>query len=59
MGPVLVRHPLHALLAREHTTAATYLKRVADRHQALGYGQMVGPPQGEALPVDRRAPNRK
>ncbi|WP_237307983.1 tetratricopeptide repeat protein [Streptomyces alboflavus] len=41
MSPVLVRHPLHALLAREHTTAAAYLKRVADRHQALGYGQMA------------------
>jgi hypothetical protein len=35
---VLVRHPL---LAREHTTAAAYLKRVADRHRALGYGQMA------------------
>ncbi|MCC2275502.1 transcriptional regulator [Streptomyces sp. ET3-23] len=41
MGPVLVRHPLHALLAREQTTASAYLKRVADRHRALGYGQMA------------------
>ncbi|MFF0741557.1 transcriptional regulator [Streptomyces sp. NPDC004111] len=41
MSPVLVRHPLHALLAREHTTASAYLKRVADRHQALGFGQMA------------------
>ncbi|MEV6673442.1 transcriptional regulator [Streptomyces sp. NPDC051162] len=41
MSPVLERHPLHTLLARERTTAAAYLKRVADRHQALGYGQMA------------------
>ncbi|GAA3044398.1 tetratricopeptide (TPR) repeat protein [Streptomyces olivoverticillatus] len=41
MGPVLERHPLRSLLAREHTTAAAYLKRVADRHQVLGYGQMA------------------
>lgn len=41
MGPVLVRHPLQALLARERTTAAAYLRRVAERHQALGFGQMA------------------
>lgn len=41
MNPVLVRHPLHAVLAREQTTASAYLKRVADRHRALGYGQMA------------------
>ncbi|MEU8954998.1 transcriptional regulator [Streptomyces sp. NPDC048518] len=41
MSPVLVRHPLHELLAREQTTAAAYLKKVADRHQALGYGHMA------------------
>ncbi|MEU4199196.1 transcriptional regulator [Streptomyces sp. NPDC026294] len=41
MVPVLERHPLHALLARERTTAAAYLKRLADRHRALGYGQMA------------------
>ncbi|WP_240001150.1 tetratricopeptide repeat protein [Streptomyces sp. ST1015] len=41
MNPVLVRHPLHALLVREQTTAAAYLKRVADRHRTLGYGQMA------------------
>lgn len=41
MNPVRSRHPLHALLAREQTTAAAYLKRVADHHRALGYGQMA------------------
>jgi len=41
MDPVLVRHPLHALLVHERTTATAWLKRVADRHRSLGYGQMA------------------
>ncbi|GAA3386359.1 transcriptional regulator [Streptomyces racemochromogenes] len=34
-------HPLTTLMARHGLTAAGYLKRVADRHQALGYGAMA------------------
>lgn len=34
-------HPLAALLARNNLTAAAYLKRVADRHRALGFGAMA------------------
>ncbi|WP_051806436.1 hypothetical protein [Streptomyces sp. NRRL F-2747] len=34
-------HPLTTLMARHGLTAAGYLKRVADRHQALGYGSMA------------------
>ncbi|MFE5870399.1 hypothetical protein ACFQ6V_17390 [Streptomyces roseifaciens] len=41
MHPVLERHPLHTLHTRERTTATACLKRVAVRHQALGYGQMA------------------
>ncbi|MEV7124009.1 transcriptional regulator [Kitasatospora griseola] len=34
-------HPLSTLMARHGLTAAAYLKRVADRHQALGFGTMA------------------
>ncbi|MFJ8475203.1 transcriptional regulator [Kitasatospora sp. NPDC094011] len=34
-------HPLTTLMARHNLTAARYLKRVADRHQALGFGAMA------------------
>lgn len=34
-------HPLTTLMARHGLTAAAYLKRVADRHQALGFGAMA------------------
>ncbi|GHE14817.1 transcriptional regulator [Streptomyces alanosinicus] len=41
MTTPLQLHPLHTLLARNNLTAAAYLKRVADRHKALGYGAMA------------------
>ncbi|MCZ0211330.1 transcriptional regulator [Streptomyces sp. UMAF16] len=34
-------HPLTTLMARHGLTAAAYLKRVADRHRALGFGAMA------------------
>lgn len=34
-------HPLADLLARRGQTAEAYLRRVADQHQALGFGQMA------------------
>ncbi|MFF8381645.1 hypothetical protein ACF07V_36755 [Streptomyces sp. NPDC015661] len=34
-------HPLTRLMARHGLTAAAYLKRVADRHRALGFGAMA------------------
>ncbi|WP_433241499.1 hypothetical protein ACQPYK_36335 [Streptosporangium sp. CA-135522] len=34
-------HPLTTLMARHNLTAARYLKRVADRHLALGFGAMA------------------
>ncbi|GAA3233211.1 MFS transporter [Streptomyces filipinensis] len=34
-------HPLSTLLSRHGLTAAAYLKRVADRHLALGFGAMA------------------
>ncbi|MFD8915552.1 transcriptional regulator [Streptomyces sp. NPDC059575] len=34
-------HPLTTLMARHGLTAAAYLKRVADRHLALGFGAMA------------------
>lgn len=38
---MLERHPLTTLLARNNWTAAAYLRRVADRHCALGFGAMA------------------
>ncbi|MFJ4689260.1 transcriptional regulator [Streptomyces sp. NPDC088789] len=34
-------HPLTTLMAQHQLTAAAYLKRVADRHRALGFGAMA------------------
>ncbi|MFI5987314.1 transcriptional regulator [Streptomyces sp. NPDC051555] len=34
-------HPLTTLMARHRLTAASYLKKVADRHEALGFGAMA------------------
>ncbi|MGV9322543.1 transcriptional regulator [Streptomyces sp. NPDC003660] len=40
-GTAMHTHPLTTLIARSGLTAAGYLKRVADRHKALGYGAMA------------------
>lgn len=37
---MLERHPLTTLLARHSWKATAYLKRVADQHRAMGFGQM-------------------
>ncbi|MFE9659279.1 transcriptional regulator [Streptomyces sp. NPDC005955] len=40
-APAVEPHPLTTLMARHNLTAARYLKRVADRHLALGFGAMA------------------
>ncbi len=41
MDTATQQHPLAALLKRRRWTAGTFLRLVADRHRALGFGGMA------------------
>ncbi|MET7298232.1 transcriptional regulator [Embleya sp. NPDC005575] len=41
MTDTIERHPLTTLLTRNRWTATGYLRKVADRHRALGFGSMA------------------